>query len=285
MPTLSLIFKPALYLVASVLLMATMAAAEEKPLPQSWDYAPTIKKLSQSFHGKPGVVLHIGDSITYANPYSQWARFGKGHTEQDQAALRWMHTGANDESDGWHLCSFDLPGGRSYTACGGIRVDQMLAGGKSGMPPLSKILDQYQPQMVVFMLGTNDASAGRSVEAFRDDISKSVHLMLDRGIICILSSIPPHPGKLELSRSYNQAIRDLAKINGLPFIDCEQEILTRRPTDWNGRLLGKDDVHPTANQGGATPTSDPTADNLRNSGYLLRGWLSVKKIEEVKAKL
>ncbi len=30
------------------------------------------------------------------------------------------------------------------------------------------------------------------------------------------------------------------------------------------------------------PTSAPTAENLRNSGYLLRGWLSVKKIAEVK---
>jgi hypothetical protein len=49
--------------------------------------------------------------------------------------------------------------------------------------------------------------------------------------------------------------------------------------------MGKNDVHPTANQGGATPTSEPTEENLKNSGYLLRGWLSVKKIAEVKARV
>ena len=59
------------------------------------------------------------------------------------------------------------------------------------------------------------------------------------------------------------------------------EILKRRPDDWNGTLLSKNDVHPTAEQGGATASSAPTAENLRNSGYLLRGWLSVKKIAEV----
>ena len=69
----------------------------------------------------------------------------------------------------------------------------------------------------------------------------------------------------------------------LPLFDFEAEILARRPNDWDGTLLGKGDVHPTANQGSATPASEPTAENLRSSGYLLRGWLSVKKIGEVKA--
>jgi hypothetical protein len=33
-----------------------------------------------------------------------------------------------------------------------------------------------------------------------------------------------------------------------------------------------------------TPESEPTPENLRESGYLLRGWLSVKKLAEVKAR-
>jgi hypothetical protein len=59
-------------------------------------------------------------------------------------------------------------------------------------------------------------------------------------------------------------------------------MLTRRPNDWNGTLLEKNDVHPTVGKDGVTPTSEPTAENLSNSGYLLRGWLSVQKIAEVK---
>ena len=182
---------------------------------------------------------------------------------------------------------FDHPaGGRSHTACSGIRSEEMLAGGKQQMPPLSKIVATYKPQMVVLMLGTNDASANRTVDAFRKDMAKAVDTILDQGAICILSTIPPHPGKPELAKSYNEALRQIAKDRGLPLIDYEKEILKRRPNDWNGTLLGKNDVHPSGGKpDGVNATSAPTAENLRTSGYLLRGWLSVQKVAEVKKKV
>jgi len=158
----------------------------------------------------------------------------------------------------------------------------MLAGGKQRMPKLMDLLDQYKPQAVVLMLGTNDASAGRSVDAYRRDMESILDAMLSRGIVPILSTIPPHVHREALARSYNQALRDVARKRQLPLIDFEREILSRRPSDWNGTLLTRDDVHPTAGVGGATPASTPTAGNLKNSGYLLRGWLSVEKIGEVK---
>ncbi len=266
-----------------LLALAPAARADEKPLPQDWDYAKSMKKVAERFKGRPGVVLHIGDSITYANPYGQWARGGKGQTDDDKAVLKWMHAGADDDTDGWWLARFDhKDGGRSYTACSGIRLDEMLAGGKNKMPSLTKLLDEYKPQMVVLMLGTNDVSAGRSVEAYKADMEKAVDAMLERGVTCILSTIPPHVSKPDVSKRYNEALRQLAKARGLPLIDYEKEILKRRPDDWNGTLLNKNDVHPTAEQGGASASSAPTAENLRNCGYLLRGWLSVKKIAEVK---
>jgi hypothetical protein len=256
---------------------------QEEPMPQAWDYRPAMKEVAGRGAGRTGVVLHVGDSITYANPYGQWARAGEGKTAEDRAILAWMHAGADDDSDGWWLARADLPdGGRSYTACGGIRADEMLAGGKSGMPPLRHLLDQYRPQMVVLMLGTNDASADRGVAAYRADMQEVVDLILGRGVIVLLSTLPPHPGRPALATSYNDALRSIARSRGLPLIDYEREILRRRPDDWNGTLLQGDDVHPTTNQGGASPTSAPTAENLRNSGYLLRGWLSVRKIAEVK---
>ncbi|MFO0824012.1 MAG: SGNH/GDSL hydrolase family protein [Gemmataceae bacterium] len=274
--------KPMILVVALVLPLPA-AKAEEKPLAQDWDYAPAMKKLTAKFKGKPGVVLHVGDSITYSNPYGQWAQGGAGKTDADKAILKWIHAGANDDTDGWYLARFDHPaGGRSYTACSGIRAEEMLAGGKQKMPPLKEILEKYQPQMVVLMLGTNDASAKRTVEAFRADMEKAVALILDRNAICILSTIPPHPGQYDLAKSYNEALRKLARDRSLPLIDYEKEILQRRPNDWNGTLLAKNDVHPTASQGGTTTASAPTAENLRNSGYLLRSWLSVQKIAEVK---
>ena len=121
-----------MHLIGLSLLLLTFALvrAEEKPQAQAWDYEKSMKKVAERFKGRPGVVLHIGDSITYANPYGQWARAGKGKTAADKAILTWMHTGADNDTDGWWLARFDhKEGGRSYTACSGIRADEMLAGG------------------------------------------------------------------------------------------------------------------------------------------------------------
>ncbi len=270
--------------VVTLLLIAAIPASA-KLVEEGYDYGPAMKKVAAKFKGTPGVVLHLGDSITYANPYSQWARYGKGKTEQDKAICRWMHVGEKNDKDGWHLCSVDRPRGRSETAASGIRVDQYLQGNFRGLPSLEAVIKKYKPQMVVLMLGTNDASAGRKVQDFDADISKAIDIILSHGTIPILSTIPPHPGRRELAESYNKALRRIARDRKIPLIDFEKEILKRRPKDWNGTLLGKNDVHPTARRGGTTPASAPTEENLSNSGYLLRGWLSVQKIAEVKSKV
>jgi lysophospholipase L1-like esterase len=269
------------------LLAAPVPAAE--PLPQAWDYTAAMKKVAAEFTGREGVVIHIGDSITYANPYGQWATSGQGKSEDDIALLTWMHTGRNDDTDGWYLARFDHPaGGRSYTASGGIRLDEMLAGGRGGMPSLAELLRTYQPQIVVLMLGSNDASQGRRVGHYRRDLETAVKTIMAARAIPILSTIPPHIDQPELARSYNVAVREIARQYELPLIDYEREILTRRPNDWNGTLLNLNDLHPTANTGGedgVKASSAPTEDNLRRSGYLLRGWLTVKKIGEVKRRV
>jgi lysophospholipase L1-like esterase len=269
------------------LIAAPVPAAE--PLPQAWDYTAAMKKVAAGFTGRQGVVIHVGDSITYANPYGQWATGGQGKSGDDKALLAWMHTGSNDDTDGWYLARFDHPaGGRSHTAAGGIRLDEMLAGGRGGMLSLAELVRTYQPQIVVLMLGSNDASQGRGVEDYRRDAETAVTTIIRANAIPIVSTIPPHIDQQELAKSYNAALREIARRRELPLIDYEREILIRRPDDWNGTLLNKNDLHPTAQVGGekgVKASSAPTDDNLRQSGYLLRGWLSVKKIGEVKRKV
>ncbi len=277
-----------LLLIAMVLAHAPLRcpAMAAEPLPQEWKYATAMKKAAAEFKGREGVVLHVGDSITHANPYGQWANYGEGRSDEDKTLLTWMHAGKNDDSDGWYLARFDVPNaGRSHTAAGGLRADELLAGGRAGLPSIAEMLKKYQPQMVVLMIGTNDASQGRSVEDYAKDVAAATKLILAAHAIPILSTIPPHIGRPELTQSYNQSLRKWAREQQLPLIDYEREILKRRPDDWNGTLLSKDDVHPTAGTGGENgvkASSAPTAENLKSSGYLLRGWLSVKKIGEVK---
>jgi lysophospholipase L1-like esterase len=270
---------------AAALLVPAAGSAETTLIPEDWDYTASMRKVASRFTGKEGVVLHVGDSITYANGYSQWARNGKGKTPQDEAVCQWTHAGAKDDTDGWTLCSVDRPGGRSDTAAGGMRADEALAGGKAGLPSLADLLKKYNPRMVVLMLGTNDITAGRSASDTAADMAKAVDLILANGTIPILSTIPPYPSKEDASKAYNDALRDLGRSKRIPMIDYEKEILKRRPSDWNGTLLGRNNVHPSANQDAATPASEPTEDNLKCSGYLLRGWLSVRKIGEVKSRV
>ncbi|HET6882946.1 MAG TPA: GDSL-type esterase/lipase family protein [Pirellulales bacterium] len=272
--------------VLAVLLFATAPANAAEPIAEAWDYVPAMREVTARAKGRPGVVLHVGDSMTYANPYGQWARVGAGKTAGDKAALEWMHTGADNDLDGWWLCRFDHPdGGRSYTAAGGLRLDELLAGGKQGLSSLADLLDRYRPQAIVLMIGTNDVSAGRDRIQFRNELAAAVKLTLDRGVVLILSTIPPHHAAADLARRVNESIRDVARQHKLPLIDLEREILARRPDDWNGTLLSKDDVHLSAVVGDVTSVSSPTDENLRQAGYLLRGWLSVRKLAEVKQRV
>jgi lysophospholipase L1-like esterase len=263
----------------------TGVAAASRPVQDTWDWPAAMQKVADKFTGTEGVVLHIGDSISYANPYGAWARYGKGQTASDKEILKWMHTGENNDLDGWHLAAADQPGGRSYTAAGGMRLIQALEGGYNGLPSISQLIKKYNPQVVIFMLGTNDASQGRSVAEYKADLEKAVKLILDNGTIPVLSTIPPHFKKIELAQNYNKVIIETARKHKVPLIDFYGEIVSRQPgMAWNGTLMQKDDVHPSASAGDVNSGSEPTAENLSKSGYLLRGWLSVQKIKDVKAK-
>lgn len=261
------------------------AVAGPRVIMDAWDWSTAMQKVTARFTGTQGVVLHLGDSITYSNGYGQWARYGKGQTPSDKEALKWMHTGDNNDLDGWYLAAFDVPNrGGSYTAVSGMRLDQALAGGFHGIAPMAEIIKKYNPQVAVMMLGTNDVSAGRPVLAFKADLEKAVKLILDNNTILVLSTIPPHPAKLAEAQEYNKVIIETARQHKLPLIDFYGQILTRQPENWNGTLLGKNDVHPSANAGDVGAASEPTRENLAKVGYLLRGWLSVQKIKDVKAK-
>lgn len=265
--------------------IVVLVALQQKSKDPAADYVEPMKKVAAKFKGKEGVVVHLGDSITYANGYSGWARYGKGKTPQDEAVCKWMHVGKEDDTDGFFLCRVDRPGGRSDTAASGVRSDEYLAGGKGGLPSLADLLKKYNPQMAVVMLGTNDANAGKSAAEYKANMAKIADAIAANGTIPILSTIPPIVGKEEAARSFNAALQELVRERKLPLIDYWGEIMKRRPSDWKGTLISDDGVHPTANQGGADPASEPTEQNLRSSGLLLRGWLSVKKIAEVKERV
>jgi lysophospholipase L1-like esterase len=266
------------------LLWLTLGGAADDPaikVKESYDYSGAMKQVAAKFKGKPGVYLHLGDSITYANQNTAWARAGQGHSGEEKAFLKWSHAGAKNDQDGWHLASVDVPSGRSHTAASGVRADEYLKGGKGGLPSLAEIIKKYNPQLALYMLGTNDITAGRPVGGYIADVEKAIDMLNANGTVVILSTLPPYRGKGNQVEEYNAALRNLAKKKQIPLIDLHGEMKARAGDAMEKSYLSNDGVH-LSFQPAAGPASE---ENLKKSGYLLRCYLAVHKGMEVKARV
>ena len=264
-----------------------------------------------------GMVIHVGDSITHANPYGSWARGGSGKSTADGVLTTWINAGSNSpttaaNTNGFWLCAVDVAS-RSMTAAGGITTAEYLSGDGNGGPAMPSTSDMNtarshvenatytnnlhittvasafaNAQFAIVMLGTNDFTGGRQVGAFIADLGAIVDALEAREIVVILSTIPPcENGDVS---AYNTAIRNLAQTGGHPLIDYYAEILARRSgATWQDTLIGGDGVHPSSGAPdepyltGGNPDAHLTGDNCLNDGYLLRGWLSVQKLKEVRS--
>jgi hypothetical protein len=231
------------------------------------------------------------------------------------------NNGDTSNKNGFYLAAADTSGNRGMTASSGLDTIEALSGdgnGGTAMPTetdpatartrvadgttYTGNLNLYtmaaafnDAQFAVVMLGTNDMSAGRAVNTTITNLTAIVDALEARNIVVILSTIPPHPTQGALTTSYNAAVRTLAQNRQLPLIDFEAEILARQPgTAWNGTLLNLNDVHPSASGAGFDSSSSPyldggdsathlTGTSCSNVGYLLRSWLTVQKIKEVKS--
>ena len=179
----------------------------------------------------------------------------------------------------WWLASVEVPSGRSHTAASGVRADEYLKGGKGGLPSLAEVIKKYNPQLALYMLGTNDITAGRAVATYIGDVEKAIDALHANGTIVILSTLPPYRGKAKQVDEYNAALRELAKKKQLPLVDLHGEMKARAGDDAEKAYLSNDGVHlsfPFAN-------GPATEENLKKSGYLLRCFLAVHKGMEVKA--
>jgi lysophospholipase L1-like esterase len=250
-------------------------------VPETYDYTKHAKHVASKFQGQHGVFLFLGDSNTYANQNTAWARGGEGLNGQEKAFVAWSHGGKRNDKDGWYLASVDVPSGRSHTAASGVRADQYLVGGKGGLPALPEIIKKYQPQLALYMLGTNDLSAGRPVEKYIADVEKAIDSLEGAGTVVILSTLPPLRGKVKEVAEYNAALRDLAKQKQVPCLDLFGEMKARAGDQMEQNYLSQDGVHLTADKA----RGPANAENLRTCGYLLRCYLAVHKGIEVKAKV
>jgi len=268
-------------LVALICVSGCLAAGEGPfKVPQDpATYVAAMKEVAAKFKGKPGVYLLMGDSITYANQNTAFARGGQ-HTPEIDAFLKWSHNGERNDLDGYYLAYVDQPGNRSFTAASGMRADQFLTEGKNGLMKLSDMIQKYNPQMALYMLGTNDISGGRPVAQFIADVEKSMDLLMANGTVPILSTLPHYKGKTAQVEEYCKALRELAAKKKLPLVDLYGEMKARAGDNLDGYVQG-DGIHLSF----ATAGGPATEDNLKKDGYLLRCYTTLYKGLEVKTKV
>ena len=272
-------------IILSVILVMTagMQASEFEGTKESYDYKTAMKKVAAKFKGTEGVVLHMGDSITYANQNTRWARSFKwnkkgGYTAEHVDILKWSHADKDKSKlNGWHLASVDAAGGRSETASSGIKAGQYLQGGHRGLPAADVLIKRYNPQIAIVMLGTNDGKAKTPAEKTAASVDALLQKLLANGTIPVLSTIPPCT-KFD-AEVYNAPLRALAKKHQIPMIDLYKDMLALAGDNWKTQLISSDGIHLTHKLSGANPSKE----NLANCGYLLRCYLAVNKIGEVRA--
>ncbi len=230
-----------------------------------------------------GKVLQVGDSMTFSFAYGSWARSGIGRTTTDQIAIDWMHAGAFDITDGWNLSQ------------NGTTAQNNMGWGSTKVENIFTDTDLNDAQFAVLMMNvpTSDPNDLTVIE-------QRVDQFIAVGIVPVLSTIPPRTSPTfdtQLGEPYNEALRALAQQLSLPLIDFKKELILRRPNGtWENTLISSDGVHPSGTSGiymsnsnpyddGGDPTTHTTGDAALWSGYLLRTWLTVQKIKEIKQKV
>ena len=255
----------------------------------AWESAwiAKVKSILSANPGKTaGKVLQVGDSMTFSYAYGDWARHthsgsATGATVSDVETVNWMHAGVFDATDGWKLSS------------DGVTAMNNANWGSAFIDNIFVSADLNDAQFAVIMFNVNDITF----------VENRINQFITAGIVPVLSTIPPRTD-LDYNRDkadpYNLELIALAEKLSLPIIDYSKEILLRRPNGtWAKTLIGNesgtDGVHPTGGVNGYTAISDPyadggdpathtTGDATLNSGYLLRTWLTVQKMKEIKQK-
>lgn len=212
--------------------------------------------------------IKVGDSITVSGNFlycfsGEHVDLG-AHAALEKALLH-FHAGAEAGVD---------PFARQSEAAGvGWSAFQAL----DGKPPVLLAEEAaLDARFAVVMFGTNDMEMGKPTR-FSRDLWRIVDRLLKRGVIPILSTIPPRGDRRDrnaLVPDYDAVIRRLAEARQIPLVDYHRALLG---APHHG--LGHDGIHPSVYKGplGRTPCDlGPTG--LRH-GFNLRNFLTLQALD------
>ncbi len=146
-----------------------------------------------------------------------------------------------------------------------------------GKSPLECEYRRTRPAAALIMLGSNDVAAGTALDDYRANLRRIVDISLDRGVIPILSTIPPMPalGADDTTvRAFNEIVRQMAIRDGLPLVDLWAALV-----DLPDQGISADGIHPNAPPDGRSTTFD---DAHLAYGYTVRNLLSLQVLDELR---
>jgi len=157
---------------------------------------------------------------------------------------------------------------------------------------VDKWLQKHNPETVLIMFGTNDLGT-LQVKEYEEKTRAVVERCLKNGTVVILSTLPPRSGLQEKAKTFAEAARRIAKEQKVPFVDYFEEVLQRRPDDWDGTLpkfkefakdvyqaptlIAADGVHPS----NPKQFQDYSEESLKSNGYALRSYLTLLAYADV----
>ena len=244
-----------------VLFLAGACAAAEQPY-----WLEPMRKVAAGFQGTAGHVAQLGDSITHSMAF--WSPMGWADPSpfltddglpKKPKSRRWRDVILGARAKG--------PDHGNYS---GWRVGNVLKA-------VDKVLERDKPQVAIIMLGTNDIRGGKVPANYGPGLEQIVQKCLAAHCVPILNTIPPFRGRMEAVKAANEIVKGIARKHSVPLVDYCAAILKLQPGDaWDGTLISKDGVHPTA---GKTQIYSP--ENLKASGYALRNWLNFRAFRQL----
>src|SRR5262245_28715353 len=181
-----------------------------------------MKKVHANFKGTPGTLAQFGDSITVTMAY--WAplagtpkNMSPDMAKSHELVKKYM------KPDCWNKWK-----GPDFGNTGSMTI-------RWAHDNVDKWLLKHNPETVLIMFGTNDLGP-LQLKEYEQKTREVVERCLKNGTVVILSTIPPRSGQLDKSRTFAEAVRKIAKDQKVPLVDYFDEIVKRRPDDWDGAL-------------------------------------------------
>ncbi|MBM4031930.1 MAG: hypothetical protein FJ291_09110 [Planctomycetes bacterium] len=254
-------------LLASLVCLAAVGRGAE-------DWVEPMRAAHAKFKGQAGTVAQFGDSITITMAFFTPLSMDHKNVPADLAeAHAWLRKYVQPRCwRAWKGPQFGNEG-RTTTEWG-------LAG-------IEGWLKKLNPEVALVMWGTNDTYQGPRPPKYTDNLRLIIQACLDNGTVPVLYTIPPkgdqagNAKNTQLVETFVEAARSVAAEKKVPLVDFYKEIMSRQPTEFHKTLLG-DGLHPSFPQ---AYQQDFSEEALKQSGYTLRNYLTLKALWEVHQKV